>query len=93
MTNQLPYITEKDVASMLGLITNKGNAWRHLRQNAPHIEITKVFGTFAVKRDELEQWIANGRRSVVGLPDRSKELQRQRLAAVARRLQAKGVKK
>jgi len=56
MTDLNEYVTETEAANLLGLAPGKGDAWRHLRERATHIELVNLFGITAVKRSELRPY-------------------------------------
>lgn len=64
MTNLNDYVTEKEATQLLNLSPGKGNAWRHLRTHAPHIELVEMFVFTAVRRDDLENYIQGTRKEV-----------------------------
>lgn len=84
---QFPYLSESETANLIGVATGKGNAWRHLRQHAPHIKIVKVAGQNAVLRSDVEAWLENGRSSIVPLERINR---RRKLAAAIRKAKQDG---
>lgn len=64
MSNLSDYATESQAAEMLDLAPGKGDAWRHLRIYAPHIELVTLFGYTAVRRDVLEDYCHGARQEV-----------------------------
>ena len=58
MSNLSDYATESQAAEMLDLAPGKGDAWRHLRIYAPHIELVTLFGYTAVHKVALQRYAA-----------------------------------
>ena len=83
-----PYLSESEAAKLLGLASGKGNAWRHLAEHAPHIPIVEVAGQKAVKRTDVEAWLANGRSAVRpgGNKDLAPKAKRRKLAAAIHKI-------
>jgi hypothetical protein len=64
MSSLSDYATESQAAKMLELSPGKGDAWRHLRTHAPHIEMVTLFGYTAVRRSVLEDYCYGARQEV-----------------------------
>jgi hypothetical protein len=71
----IEYLTESQAAKLLSLAPGKGNAWRHLRDQAPHVPLVTLFGLTAVKKSDIQAYLDERR----GL-----DIKRRKLAIIRR---------